>query len=206
MLHADEAGAYAVLDVVIVVGDFVGEVRQLRLQSRLLTIDEALAHVAELDRVVVGAVLEDSLAAFEGQIQAVEFRVVLLEFVDHAQRLQVVFETAEIHHAIVERILARVAERRMPEIVGEADGLGQFLVQPQRARNRARNLRDFERMRQPGPVQIAFVIDEHLGLVDQPAKRRGMNDAVAIALIFRSVLGSGLGMAPSARMFRMSAA
>jgi hypothetical protein len=46
-------------------------------------------------------VFENPLTAFEGEVQPVEFRVVLLELVDHPQRLQIVLETAEIHHAFV---------------------------------------------------------------------------------------------------------
>ena len=137
--------------------------------------------------------LENALAAFEGQVQTVEFGVMLLELVDHAQRLQVVFEAAEIAHALVQGVLPGVAERRMPEIMGEADGLGQFLVQLHRAGDGARYLRDLQRMRQPRSVQIALVIDEHLGLVDQPAKRGGMHDAIAVALIFRADAGLGSG-------------
>jgi hypothetical protein len=37
-------------------------------------------------------------------------------------------------------------------------------------------------MGQPCPKQIAFMIDENLRLVLQPAKSRRMNDAIAIAL------------------------
>jgi hypothetical protein len=44
-------------------------------------------------------------------------------------------------------------------------------------------------MRQPGSVQVALVVYEDLGLVDQPAKCGGMNDAIAVALILRAVFG-----------------
>ena len=108
----------------------------------------------------------------------------LLQLVDDAQRLQVVLEAAEIRHAFVERVLAGVAEGRVSEVVGEADGLGQHLVEAQRAGDGPRDLRDLERMRQPGAVEIALVIDENLGLVDQTAEGRGMHDAVAVALVF----------------------
>ena len=63
--------------------------------------------------------------------------VALLELVDDAQRLQVVLEAAVLAHAVVQRVLAGVAERRVAEVVREADRLGQRLVQAQRARDRA---------------------------------------------------------------------
>ena len=56
-----------------------------------------------------------------------------------------------------ERVLARVAERRVAEVVREADGLDEVLVQAQRARDRARDLRDLERVREPRAIQVALV-------------------------------------------------
>src|ERR1700722_1979579 len=55
-------------------------------------------------------------------------------------------------------------------------------------------------MREAGAIQIAFVIDDHLGLVDQPAKGRRMNDSVAVALVFRAIGGRSLGVATAARL------
>ena len=110
--------------------------------------------------------------------------VALFELVDDAQRLQVVLEAAVRLHAVVQRVLAGVTERRVAEVVREADRFGERFVQLQRARDGARDLRDFDRVRQPRAVQVAFVIDEHLRLVDQTAERGGMNDAVAVALKF----------------------
>ena len=65
LLHADEPGADAVVHVVIVVGDLIGEIGELRLQPGLLAADEALAELAESQRVVVRAMLQYALAAFE---------------------------------------------------------------------------------------------------------------------------------------------
>ena len=70
----------------------------------------------------------------------------ILEFVHDTQRLQVVLESTELAHALIERILSRVPEWYVPEIVRQADGLGQCLVQLQHARNRAPDLGDLQRM------------------------------------------------------------
>ena len=83
--------------------------------------------------------------------------------------------------AAVERALAGMAERRMAEVVGKRQRLAQILVEPERARERAGDLRDFQRMGEPGAVVVAFVEDEHLGLVGKPAERGRMDDAVAVA-------------------------
>src|SRR5262249_9148793 len=147
--------------------DLVGEIGELRLQARLLAADEALADVTELASIGERAVLEDTFAALETEIEAVEARVALLQLVDDSQRLQVVLEAAEFAHAAVQRVLAGVAEGRMPEVVSQRYSLDQRLVQRERPGDGARDLRHLDRMRHTRAVQITFVIDEHLRLVGQ---------------------------------------
>jgi hypothetical protein len=53
--------------------------------------------------------------------------------------------------------------------------------------NRARELRHFERVRQACAKEIPFVVQEHLCLVDQPAKGSAVHDPVAVTLIGRAV-------------------
>ena len=107
-------------------------------------------------------------------------RPVVLEVIDDAQALLVVVESAR--HQRVDDTLAGVAERRVPEVVTERDGLGQLLVQPEHLRDGARNLRDLERVREPGAIVIAGRREEDLRLVLEAAKRLAVDDAVAIAL------------------------
>jgi len=167
----DETGAQPVVDVVIVVRNLVGEVRELCFEPWLAPVDEALAQLAELAGVLQRAVLEDALAALERQVESREVGVALLEFVHDAQGLQVVLEPAVVAHALVERILPGVPERRVPEIVGQADGLGERFVQAQCAGDGACDLCDFERVRDARAEEIALVIDEDLRLVHEPAER-----------------------------------
>ena len=115
--------------------------------------------------------LQDALARLEHQVQAVEGAVALFQRVDHAQALQVVLEAAVVLHAVVQRVLAGVAERRVAEVVRQRDRFDQVFVQPQRARDRAADLRHLEGMRQPRAEQVALVVQEHLGLVYQAAER-----------------------------------
>ena len=107
-------------------------------------------------------------------------------------------EAAEGSEAAVERPLAGMAERRMAEIVGERQRLGQVLVEAERAGERAGDLGHFQRMGQPGAEMVAFVEDEDLGLVRQPAKRGGMDDAVAVAAEVVAGRARRLGMQPAA--------
>ena len=46
---------------------------------------------------------------------------------------------------------------------------------------------DLDGMCQPRAEQVAFMVDEDLGLVFEPAKGGGMNDAVAITLEFAAM-------------------
>ena len=101
----------------------------------------------------------------------------------------------------VERPFTRMAERRMTEVMGERECLGEVFVEPESARNRARDLGDFESMGEPGAVMIAFVKHEHLGLVGQPPERRRVDDAVAVAPVGAARAARRLGMAaPAARV------
>ena len=52
---------------------------------------------------------------------------------------------------------------------------------PRAAGERSCDLSDFERMGQPGAKMIAFVKNEDLRLVREPAEGGGMDDAVAVA-------------------------
>ncbi len=109
-----------------------------------MPLQKALAELAQLRALRAEQCLRMPSRHLEGEIQPGKFRVALFELVDDAQRLQVVLEAAEFAHAAVERVLARVPERRVAEIVREADRFGQRFVQPQRACDRARDLRDFD--------------------------------------------------------------
>ena len=66
--------------------------------------------------------------------------------------------------------------------MGEAERLGQILVQPERAGDGPADLRDFEAVGEADAEMIAVRRDEDLGLVAEPAERDGMDDPVAVAL------------------------
>src|SRR5690348_15827611 len=74
-----------------------------------------------------------------------------------------------------------MTERRMPEVVGKPQGLAEIFVEAQRPRQRTGDLRHFQGVREAGAEVIAFMKDEHLGLVSQTAERARMDDAVTVA-------------------------
>ena len=123
--------------------------------------------------------------------------IAALQIGHDAQRLRIVVEAAVIREAVVERAFAGMAERRMAEVVGQRQRLRQILVEAERAGERAGDLGDFERVGQPRAEMIALVIDEHLGLVGEPAEGGRMDDAVAVAAELVAGGAWRLGVAPA---------
>src|SRR5438128_6625969 len=117
--------------------------------------------------------------------------------------MRVVIKPASVSQRRVEGILARMAERRVAEIVSEAERLGKVFVEAERASDRATNLRDFETVSKAHAEMVAIGRDEHLRLVPEAAEGDRMNDAVAVALedVARSARpGIAFRMQPSARV------
>ena len=79
LFNSQQPRAQAIVDIVIVVRDFVGEVRQLRFERRPLALHEALANFAEHARVFKRAMFQYAFAGFETQVKPVECSVALLE-------------------------------------------------------------------------------------------------------------------------------
>src|SRR5258706_3931184 len=142
--------------------------------------------------------LQDAFAGLEAQVQPFESRITLLQNIDDTQRLQIVLEASVVLHALVERVLASMAERRMSEVVRQRYRLDQVFVEAQIARHRTSYLRDFDAMGQSRAKKIAFVVHENLGLVLEATKRRGVDDAVAIPLKFGASDGGGFVELPAA--------
>src|SRR6185312_1423042 len=104
-----------------------------------------------------------------------------LEFGDDTQRLSIVVETSVRGEALIERSLAGMTERWMTKVMGEAQGLAEIFVEAERPRQRAGDLRHFQRVRETRAKMIALMKDEYLGLVSQTTERARMDDAVAVA-------------------------
>ena len=97
----------------------------------------------------------------------------------------------------VQNPLPAVAKRRMPEIVPEGDCLDQIFIQPKGAPYGPGNLRNFQRVRQPGSVVISLRLNKNLRLVLHPSKRFTVQYAVAIPLIDRPNLTGFLHPIPA---------
>ena len=101
---------------------------------------------------------------------------------EDAQRVRVVVEPAGVDQGGVQGILTRVTEGWMAKIVSEAQRFGQVLVEPERTRHCAADLRDFDAVGQANAEVIAVGCDEHLRLVAKSSESDRVNDPVAVAL------------------------
>jgi hypothetical protein len=120
--------AQAVVDVMIVIGDLIGNVGDLRLQAWLPLFQEAGAQVTQLSRVASRAMLEYAFACLVHEIQTREQGILLFKLIDDPEGLEIVFKATILLHAFVQGILAGVAERGMSQVMGQADGLGQVFI------------------------------------------------------------------------------
>ncbi len=146
-------------------------------------------------------VLNDALAHFEGQVQPREVRIPQLQIFHGAQRLQIVIEEfAMAAHQKIERALARVSKRRMPDVVYQRQGLDEINIQVKRRRDGPRNLRHLHSVSQPRTKMVGVAAREDLRLVFQPAKGAGMDDAIAVPLERIAIRMGRLGIAASTRI------
>ena len=114
-------------------------------------------------------------------------------------RLSVMVEPAIGRHQRIERFFAGMAEGRMAEIMRERYRLGQFGVEPERARDRPRHLRNLDGMGEAGAEIVALMLDEDLRLVLEAAEGAGMDDTVPVALEGRAEGALFLGPEAAAR-------
>jgi hypothetical protein len=75
-----------------------------------------------------------------------------------------------------------VPERRVAQVVGQGNGLGQIFIDPQPTGDGPADLRDLQGVRQAGSVVVVDLADEDLGLAHQPAEGGGVNDALPVPL------------------------
>src|SRR5439155_2369735 len=135
----------------------------------------------ERPRLLRPRVVEDPVPNLGRQIEP---STVAPEHVDDAQRMLVVTEAAaeSLRERRVERLLPRMSEGRMPEIVAAGDRLSAVLVEAEGPRDRPGDAGRLERMCQARAKVIPARLDEDLRLPAQPPERLRVNDPVSVAL------------------------
>ena len=181
--RSDEPGPQRVVDVVVDVGDAIGQVDDLAFEG---------------GRRPLPGMVADAVAHLPGEV---ETPAVVLQHLHHPGALLVVLEAAgaQSREHLVDDPLPGMAERGVPQVVPQGDGLGQVLVEPERPRDRAGDAGHLQRVRQPGAVVVALRGDEDLGLVLEPPERLAVHDAVAVALVGRAERARLLRALPASR-------
>ena len=146
--------------------------------------------------------LNNALAHFEGQIEAGERGIFLLEGFNNAQGVQIVVEPiVMLPHQPVELGLAGVAARRVADVMHQRQRLHQVGIQSQRLRHRAADLRHFQGVGQAIAEVVGISPGENLGFVLQAAESASVDNAVAVAFVVVAVRVRGLRVAPALRLF-----
>ena len=118
---------------------------------------------------------QDAFPGLEGQVKAVKVGIALLQAIHHPQTLQVVLEailaSSRLPECLVECVLASMSEWCVAKVMGQANGLGEFLVQAKTTGHRSGDLGHFQAMRETRTEEIALVVNEDLRLVEQLSKR-----------------------------------
>ena len=100
---------------------------------------------------------------------------------------------------LVERPLAVVPERRVPQVVGEGGGLHDVGVAAELPCEVPRHLRHLEGVGQPVADEVVALRPDHLGLGRQPAQRGAVHDAGAVPLERRTRGQLAAARTPSVR-------
>src|SRR5271163_180594 len=124
-------GLESVVEVRCVVRNLVHEVNQLRFERRPL-VEQILSQLREFPGGVIARMLYDPFANLKGQVQSGEIKISLLELLHNAQGVQIMVKPpAMFPHSRIKLLLARVAERGVPDVVDESQRLRQIGVQSQ---------------------------------------------------------------------------
>src|SRR5215469_11798400 len=163
IVERKQARLEPIIEIGGVISNFIGQVDELRLERRPFR-EQILREFRELRRIIVPRVLDDSFAHFKGEIQAAEGSVANLKVLDDAQRVQIVIKRqAPGAHGSVEGLLSGMSEGWVADVVYQRQRLYQVDVQAQGSAYGARDLGDFESMREPVAEVVGVASCENLG-------------------------------------------
>ena len=143
--------------------------------------------------------LHNPLAHLPGQVEPGKVGIAALELGYDPQGLFVMVKAPVIFHQLCQGHLARVSKGRMPQVMCQADRLGQVLACSQGACHAAPDLCDLQCVCEACAVVITFIIDEYLRLIFEAAEGGRMQDSVTVALECGAILSLVLGVGAASR-------
>src|SRR5258707_1334682 len=85
LAYGDKPGTQTIIDIVVVVGNLVGKICELRLQRRLLTVQKTFSYFPQFFGIFVGTMLQDSFTSFKAKIQAIKTSITMFQKINHAK-------------------------------------------------------------------------------------------------------------------------
>src|SRR3984885_6905495 len=184
--EVDAPGDHPVLDVMHRVGDVVGPIHHLGLQAGPIrgcavahplggaAVDVVEAELASMP-IPRPRVFGDRIQPGPSQIQADAMPLQVKNFGLQAGQdpevLRISLEAAIRRRELVEGLLAVVAVRRVPDVVGQTGHVDEVGIAAQFDRHPPADLGDLQRMRQPGTGCVSFPWPDDLCLVRPPTQR-----------------------------------
>ena len=196
----EKLGFEGIVEIGGVVGNLIYPVNELSFERRA-QIQEILGELREIRSGIIARMFNDAFANLKREIQPRKIQIAMLELLDDAKGMQIVIEATAVRgHQFVELAFARVAKRRVADIVNKSEGLGELGVQAERGGNGTGDLRDFKRMGQAIAEVVGIAGGEDLCFGFETAESAGMDDAVAVARVVTAVGMRGLRVASAARL------
>ena len=129
----------------------------------------------------------DAVSHGVGQVQVLETALGVLQELDVVHHMQGVLFVPEFAQAVfaaklVKEDLARMPERRMPQVVAHRDGVGELGIEAEETGYRAADRNDMVHMLDTGADAVIVGMEEDLGLGFEPGVGRRMQDAAVVAV------------------------
>ena len=184
-----------------VVSNLVRDIDQLGFE-RWPLVQAVFAEFRKLVGRVIARVLDDAFPNFEGQIEAGEVGIFLLEGSPRCASACRLWSKPSSCFCIMLSSAPSpdMAKGRVAHVMHQRQRFHQVGVQAQRLRHGAADLRHFQRVRQAIAEMVGIAPGENLCLVFQAAEGAGVEDAVAIALVFIAIGMRRLGKTPALRL------
>jgi len=172
ILLSEYPGPDRVIEVMVYIGDDVGHPHHSPLNGSGL-----LCGVLRDDCPFPLGVLCDPVPYFKREIQSLPLP---LQQIHDPQALLGVRES--MGGDLIEDLLPCMAEGGVSQVMGQGNGLGEVLIEPQGLGDGPGDLGDFQGVGQPGAIVIAGGGEEDLGLVLEAAEGLGVDDPIPVPL------------------------
>jgi hypothetical protein len=191
LVDLEDAGVEAIVEVGGEVGDLVGDIDELGFEG-WAEVEEVAGEFRMRCGGVVAGVLDDTFSHCESEIESPEGGISLFKPGDDAEGMEIVVESeAVVAESLIESLFAGMAERGVPDVMSEGEGLGEFVVQAESSGNSSGDLGDFERMGKTAAEVVSGEITgepgKDLSFSSKTPKRAGMEDASTVACEGRSI-------------------